>query len=208
MKTTHAFLPTQVFPNLSTLKGVPGTLLDEMKGRYATAIAKTNEIFERLETVDRNHSHPVFSDLRSLLTALPSSLATVKSYELFFRQFGGKGNTPTGLMADQIVKDFGSYTHFIDTFTSTAIASRGWAAVVYDLDLKRMMCVIGDTPEQLTVWNTAPIIVFEVTERGSAPGYGPDRTAYLQALIDHLDWRVIEANLERALALQQAQPTR
>jgi superoxide dismutase len=197
-------LDVRKFPNLTTIKGIPGSSLDAMQSRYVTAVEKTNEILFRMRGVDRHTAHPVFSEMRSLLTALPPALATVRTYEIFFSQFSGKSRSPEGLLPSQIARDFGSQEEFLEELTRTALCSRGWAAVVYDRDLQRLMCVIGDSPEQLMVWNTVPVLVLEVTERGSAPESSAGRPAYLTALLDHLDWRVIERNLEDALGMQPA----
>ena len=197
-------IEARVFPNLTGLKGMPALLVDEMKLRYLTAVSKTNEIFERLERVDYRNAHPVFSEIRSLLTALPQTLGTVKSYEMFFAQIGGSAGRPSAAVAEHIRRDFGSHEAFIEQLTATALSSRCWAAVVFDLDLRRLMCVMGDSPEQLTVWNTSPVIVLEVSGKGSAPSHEPNRTVHIQTLISLLDWRVVERNIEDALGLQSA----
>ena len=62
--------------------------------------------------------------------------------------------------------------------------------------------MLGDTPEKLTVWNVTPVIVMEVSEHSSSSEFGNDRIMYIHALLENLDWSVVQRNLENALALQ------
>lgn len=196
----YTHIEPRAFTHLAQVKAIPTPVLEDMKRRYTTAVARTNEILDRLREADRTASNTVFSDMRSLLGALPTTLATVKSYELFFSQLGSRPGVPArGVLADRIARDFGSHAQFLDEFVATALASRGWAAVAWDLDLQRLMCMIGDTPEQLTVWNNTPVIVVDVTERGLDTG--TERSTYVRTLVENLDWQVVERNLENALGL-------
>ena len=135
---------------------------------YRSSVNKANEILQRLQNVDCSTSNSIFSDLRVLKTSLQPIIASVKSYEIFFTHLGGDVKKPHKMLSERFVKDFGSYEAFVHELTSSAIASRGWVALAYDLDLKRLMVVIGDTPEQLTVWNNAPILVFEASATSAA----------------------------------------
>ena len=139
-----------------------------------------------------------------LKTSLQPIIASVKSYEIFFTHLGGDVKKPHKMLSERFVKDFGSYEAFVHELTSSAIASRGWVALAYDLDLKRLMVVIGDTPEQLTVWNNAPILVFEASATSAALEYEGDRRRYMMALLDCVDWSIAERNMEDAVGMQPA----
>jgi Fe-Mn family superoxide dismutase len=174
---------------------------------YRAWVSKASEILERLERVDRLGASPVFSDLRCLKLALMPALGAVKNYEIFFSHLGGEGGRPSGLLADLIRRDFGSYEGFLGDFKATAVASRGWAALTYDLNLERLLITLGDSAEDLTVWNQAPILVMEVSEQSSAADFGRsrlNRLRYVDALLGNLEWAAVELNLEEALALRPA----
>lgn len=203
MKTTLQ-LETHAFPNLRKLSAVPVRVLAQHEEHYKTSVSKANEILQRLHTVDKSTSNSIFSDVRMLKTSLQPIMASVKSYEIFFTHLGGDTRRPQKMLSERFVQDFGGYDAFVNELTSSAIASRGWVALSYDLDLKRLMVVIGDTPEQLTVWNNAPILVFEVSATSAALEFGGDRRRYITALLESVDWAIAERNLEDAIGLQPA----
>lgn len=203
MKTVFS-IPTREFPNLRNLKSLPTRLIAAHEENYRATVGKANEILQRLSTTERATAHPVFSDLRMLKTSLQPVMATVKSYEIFFTHLGGETRRPMKQLSEHIVRDFGNHDAFVSELTASAIASRGWVALSYDLDLKKLMVVVGDTPEQLTVWNNAPILVLEVSASSAALEFGGDRRRYVSALLEAVDWSIAERNLEDAIGLQPA----
>lgn len=201
---TNVPMDAKQFTNIRNLKGLPSRVLAIHEEHYRASVAKANEIMHKLTTADRTTVSPVYSELRSLKTALQPVLATVKSYEIFFTHLGGETRKPQKQVSEMFVRDFGGYDAFVNEITSSAIASRGWVALSYDLDLKHLMCVVGDTPEQLTVWNNAPILVLEVSASTAALEFGGDRRRYVSSLLECIDWSIAERNLEDALGMQPA----
>ncbi len=201
---TNVPMDAKQFTNIRNLKGLPSRVLAIHEEHYRASVAKANEIMHKLTTADRTTVSPVYSELRSLKTALQPVLATVKSYEIFFTHLGGETRKPQKQVSEMFTRDFGSYDSFVNELTSSAIASRGWVALSYDLDLKQLMCVVGDTPEQLTVWNNAPILVLEVSASTAALEFGGDRRRYVSSLLECIDWAIAERNLEDAIGLQPA----
>ena len=201
---TNVQLDAKPFTTIRSLKGMPSRVLATHEEHYRAAVARANEILQRLATADRTSVSPLYSELRSLKTALQPVLATVKSYEIFFTHLGGETRKPQRQLSEMLARDFGGYEAFVNELTATAIASRGWVALSYDLDLRRLLCVLGDTPEQLTVWNNAPILVLEVSASSAALEFGGDRRRYVASLLECVDWAVAERNLEDALGMQPA----
>lgn len=199
-------LDVRPFPMLHALKDLPGRTMEEHERLYQTYVRKTNEILAHLEVTDRESAHPIFSEYRSLKTDFMTTLGAVKSYEIFFSHLGGTGGHPSGVLAARIQKDFGSFAAWLADFRACAMASRGWAALAYDLDLDRLINVLGDLPEQMSVWNVQPVMVFEVSERTASIDFQRDRGRYLSALLANVDWARVGEHLEAALALR-ASPT-
>jgi len=203
MKTTLQ-LTIRNFPNLRNTMPLPLRTASHLQEQYRTAVMKANTILNRLAEADRSTAHPVFSDLRTLKTTLQPIMATVKSHEILLTHLGGETKRPQRMLAERFVQDFGGFEGFVHELTASAVASRGWVALSYDLDLQRLMVVIGDTPEQLTVWNNAPILVFEVSAATAALDFAGDRRRYVASLLESVDWAVAERNLEDAIGLQPA----
>lgn len=202
MNTTT--LQARSFPQLKEVRNLPARTLDILRQRYEGYVTKTNEIMKKLDTADRAGAHPVFSELRSLKSELPHALGAVKSYEIFFTHLGSKIPSATSALSEHVKRDFGTHDKFLAEIKATAMASRGWVAVGFDLDLRRLMVMMGDTPEDLTVWNTAPVMILDVSERACAADFGSDRMQYVDALLHNTNWTVVERNLEDALGLQPA----
>jgi len=192
------------FAVLNRLGTFPRPTLEEHEATYRGYVAKTNEMLDRLAHADRASAHPVFSDWRSIKSEIPIALAAVKSYEIFLEHMGGRGGAPKGALADQLRRDFGSFESFREELTATALASRGWVALVWDEDAAHLMTVLGDTPENLSVWRQQPVLVLEVSDRAASVDFARNRARYLTALLDNLDWDVIEHNFERAAGLAPA----
>lgn len=197
-------LQARTFPQLAELRELPPRTLEILQQRYREYVAKTNEILKKLAVVDHDAAHHVYSELRALKSELPHALGAVKSYEIFFAHLGGRIPTAESALSEQVKRDYGSHDAFLAEIKSTARASRGWVAVGYDPDLRKLMVLLGDTPEDLTVWNMAPVMVLDVSERACAADFGSDRGRYVDALLHNTDWTVVERNLDRALDLQPA----
>lgn len=200
----HTRVEARRFPNIGELKVISSTTMNELHQSYLKSVTRTNELFDNLAATHKDTAKTTMAELRSTMTELPEALAAVKSYELFFSHLGGSTRSPLTAVASQLRTDFGSHDAFLKAFKATALASQGWVALAYDLDLRRLVCLLGDTPEKLSVWNLAPVIVMEVSERSARPEFGQDRSRYIQALLDQLDWGAIERNLDDALGRQPA----
>ena len=201
---TKIHVEAKRFPHLGDIKGLPVNILKEHQQNYLRSVTQTNELFDRLAQMNAESGSPTLGNLRTAMTELPATLATVKSYELFLTHLGGSVRTPQTNLAQQIRKDFGSHEAFVKFFKTAALASPGWVALAYDLDLRRLLCLIGDTPEKLSVWNLAPVMLMEVSQRSVAVEFGQDRERYIQTIMDQIDWSVVERNLDDAGAQQPA----
>ncbi|MFM7232131.1 MAG: Fe-Mn family superoxide dismutase [bacterium] len=197
MRTMTRIEP-RVFPNLRRPMALSPFALAELERRYRIVVGKANEVLRLRATADRGTAHPVFSELRSIETALQPLLASAKAHSLMLAQLGGDSRAPRPLLAEQLARDFGGYDAFLAELGSCALASRGWVALVWDHDLARLRCVLGDEPERLSAWNDEPVLVFEVVDSTGSHEAGGDRRRLFATLLDSVDWDVAEDRLERA----------
>jgi superoxide dismutase len=197
MRTMNRIEP-RMFPNLRRPMALSPFALAELERRYRIVVGKANEVLRLRATADRGTAHPVYSELRSVETALQPLLASAKAHTLMLAQLGGDSRGPRPLLAERMAQDFGGYDAFVAELGACALASRGWVALVWDHDLARLRCVMGDEPEQLSVWNDEPVLVFEVVDSSSTHEAGGDRRRRFATLLDSVDWDVAEHRLERA----------
>ena len=95
-------LEAKTFSSIRELNGISARTMEEHYELYKGYIAKTNEIQQKLDTVDRASANQIFSDLRALRIDLSFAIGGVKNHDIYFSHLGGKGGAPTGKVADMI----------------------------------------------------------------------------------------------------------
>src|SRR5437762_8238235 len=102
-------LEARKFASIRELNGISARTMEEHYELYKGYIGKTNEIQEKLNTVDRAAANQIFSDLRGLRVDLSFAIGGVKNHEIYFGHLGGKGGNPGRRLTELIARDFPSY---------------------------------------------------------------------------------------------------
>ena len=195
-------LTPKTFASIRELNGISARTQEEHYELYKGYVGKTNEIQEKLAGVDRASANQIYSDLRSLRTDLSFATGGVKNHEIYFGHLGGKGGAPAGKVAELIARDFPSVDAFLTDFKASGLAARGWVWLAYDHDWNTLTTVTGDAQNTFPLWNATPILALDVYEHAYWIDYGRARAKYIEAFFNNLDWNAVNANLERALAMQ------
>ncbi len=194
-------LTAKTFASIRELNGISTRTMEEHYELYKGYIGKTNEIQEKLATVDRASANQIYSELRSLRVDLSFATGGVKNHEIYFAQLGGKGGTPGVKLTELIKRDFPSYDAWLADFKASGLAARGWVWLAYDHDWNTLTTVVGDAQNTFPLWNATPILALDVHEHAYWIDYGRARAKYIDAFFNNLDWSVVEQNLDRALAM-------
>ena len=195
-------LTPKTFPSIRELNGISQRTMEEHYELYKGYVAKTNEIQDKLGTVDRGSANQIFSDLRALRVDLSFAIGGVKNHEIYFGHLGGKGGAPTGKVAELIGRDFPSIDGWLQDFKASGLAARGWVWLAYDHDWNTLTTVVGDAQNTFPLWNATPVLALDVYEHAYWLDYGRARAKYIEAFFQNLDWGAVNANLEKALAMQ------
>ena len=195
-------LEARKFACIRELNGICARTMEEHYELYKGYVAKTNEIQDKLNAVDRGTANQIYSDLRALRIDLSFATGWVKNHETYFGHLGGKGGTPDGRLMEMIKRDFPSYDAWLADFKASGLAARGWVWLAYDHDWNTLTTVIGDAQNTFPLWNATPILALDVYEHAYWIDYGRARAKYIEAFFNSLDWSVVGQNLERALAMQ------
>ena len=195
-------LEAKKFASIRELNGICARTMEEHYELYKGYVAKTNEIQEKLNAVDRGTANQIYSDLRALRIDLSFATGGVKNHETYFGHLGGKGGAATGRVLEMIKRDFPSYDAWLADFKASGLAARGWVWLAYDHDWGTLTTVIGDAQNTFPLWNATPILALDVYEHAYWIDYGRARAKYIEAFFNNLDWNVVEQNLEKALAMQ------
>ena len=195
-------LEAKKYASIRELNGISARTMEEHYELYKGYVAKTNEIQEKLYSVDRSTANQVYSDLRALRVELSFATGGVKNHETYFGHLGGKGGTPAGRVMEMIRRDYPSYDAWLADFKASGLAARGWVWLAYDHDFNCLTTTVGDAQNTFPLWNATPILALDVYEHAYWIDYGRARAKYIEAFFNNLDWRVVEQNLEKALAMQ------
>lgn len=161
---------------------------------YAGYVTKRNEIEKELNSVDRAKANANYSAFRELKMEETWNGNGQILHEVYWDTMGGDGKANDSLdVVKKIKEDFGSVDAWKADFIATGKSGRGW--VVLSLDLLtdgKTRNFLYDVHNQGGMVGSMPLISADVFEHAYYHKFGPDRPAYLQALVDNIDWAKVE----------------
>jgi Fe-Mn family superoxide dismutase len=172
---------------------------------YAGYVNKRNEIEKELKTVDKSKANVNYSAIRSLKQEETWNANGQILHEIYWSTMGGDGKISDSMdIAKKIKEDFGSFDGFKAEFLAVGKSGRGWAVLVYDLFTDgKLRCVMYDFHNQGGIAGSLPVVAIDVFEHAYYHKYGPDRGAYLAALLNNIDWSKADAKYKRYSAYKQ-----
>jgi len=186
------------------LKGISDQQLEyHFETHYKGYVGKINEIWEKMQTVDRSKANQNFSDYRALKVEESFNYMGVVLHELYFENIkDGKGTILTAKLMEHLNKNFGSFDKWKEDFKACGIALRGWAVLVYDLTSGRLINNGLDAHNVYGLLNTIPLLVLDVYEHAYYTDQGPKRPLYIDAFFENVNWSVVDKRLEAAVKAQ------
>jgi superoxide dismutase, Fe-Mn family len=145
-----------------------------------------------------------FSKIAALERALSFHVSGHVLHTLFWQNLAPKaGGEPTGVLAEQIKQDFGSFQGLRAQLTNAAmtIMGSGWAALTWEPVSKRLLTVqIQDHQSQITQGGI-PLLVLDAWEHAFYLQYGPDKKSFFEAVWNVWNWQDVAQRFEAARAL-------
>jgi Fe-Mn family superoxide dismutase len=187
------------FNSIQELNGISERTMAEHYKLYEGYVKKWNEIVGKLQEANLETANQIYSDFRGLSVEMTFALAGIKNHEVYFSHLGGDGGEPSGQLGDQITKDFGSFEQFKKIMTAAGLSARGWAWLIYDHDLKRLLVTVGDSQNTYVAWNAIPLLALDVYEHAYYIDYGTKRADYITTFFSNIDWSVVEQRFEEAV---------
>ncbi len=181
------------------LQGISKKTMEGHFKLYQGYVKKSNEILEKLESVDRDptKANQVYSDIRELKLEYSFAVGGVKNHEVYFGHLGGDGSAPTGRVADLINRDFGSFDNFKADMKATGMAARGWVWLAYDWATGKLFNYLGDAQNAYPIWDCQVLVALDTYEHAYWGDYGTARADYIDAFFANLDWSVVEKAAEQ-----------
>jgi Fe-Mn family superoxide dismutase len=112
----------------------------------------------------------------------------------------GGGGEPSGALAEQIVKDFGSFDAFKAHFSaaSGAVEGSGWGVLVWQPQGQQLVILTAEKHQNLTQWGVVPLLVLDVWEHAYYLKYQNRRGEFIQAWWNVVNWGDVAARLAAA----------
>lgn len=102
----------------------------------------------------------------------------------------GGGGEPTGALAEQINKDFGSFEKFKAHYgaAAKAVEGSGWALLVWEPNAGQLEVLTAEKHQNLTQWGVVPLLVIDVWEHAYYLKYQNNRGAYVDNFWNIVNW--------------------
>jgi Fe-Mn family superoxide dismutase len=133
--------------------------------------------------------------VRRAMGGILNNAGQILNHNLYFEQFAGKPakTEPTGPLAEAIVRDFGSFNAFKETFqkSGATLFGSGWVWLSADKEGKLVISQEGNAANPIQR-GLKPLLTFDVWEHAYYLDYQNRRPDHLAALWQIVDWDVIE----------------
>ncbi len=175
------------FSYLIGMKGFSDKMLKMHFSLYAGYVKNTNLILNDLQKSDGY----VFGALKR---RLGWEMDGMLLHEYYFENLGGKTPIdPDSGLYKQLKQDFGSYDSWEKDFKATAlIRGIGWVVLYQDRQNGTLYNMWINEHDLGHLTNAQPVLVMDVWEHAYMPDYGIDRSAYVNAFFDNINWGVVQ----------------
>ncbi|MBO8163779.1 MAG: superoxide dismutase [Brevibacillus sp.] len=114
------------------------------------------------------------------------------------------GGGPNGELAEQIIRDFGSFDSFKRHFSMAAekVEGGGWALLVWSPRAQRTTILQGEKHQNLTQWESIPLLVLDVWEHAYFLKYQNRRGEYIDAWWNVVNWPHVQDRYLQARRLR------
>ncbi len=201
-------LPPLPYDKTALEPHISARTLEFHHGKHHQAyVTKTNELIAGTELEGKPLEDIIASAWEKKNQPLFNNAAQVWNHTFFWHSMKpAGGGKPTGALAAQIEKDFGSIEKFAEEFKNAGIGQfgSGWAWLVADKSGKLSVTKTPNAELPLVTGNT-PILTCDVWEHAYYLDYQNRRPDFLQTFLDKLvNWEFAASNYDAAAAKKAA----
>jgi Fe-Mn family superoxide dismutase len=202
MRQTIAAIPIRPW----MLNGISERMLvSHYENDYGCAVRTLNEIREDLAGLDLATARAY--RVRALKREEHAAMGSVALHELYFGNLGGDGRM-TNSMSTALAEHFGSVDAWRKEFVASARALKGgsgWVLLSYSRRDRRLYNQISLDHAGVLV-DGAPILALDMYEHAYHMDFGANVTAYIDAFMRNVDWKVVGARLAEAMGAAVPSP--
>jgi Fe-Mn family superoxide dismutase len=120
-------------------------------------------------------------------------------HELYFAGMKADAQPPKESLSEALARRFGSLDRWRADLEMCALAANGWAMLAAHPLNGRLYHVVSDAHDVGPLWLARPLVLIDMFEHAYYVDYRNDKTAYVKAWFDRIDWAEAERRW-RALA--------
>jgi Fe-Mn family superoxide dismutase len=201
--------PIEVLPPLGVAKrftrlenGIEGLSAHQIQAHlklYEGYVKKHQSIVDALKQFSPEALDGVnatYHPFRELLIEESFALNGVLLHEAYFENLSPVPQAISASLQSKLIKAFGSLEAFKVQCLAAAKSMRGWAILAYHPRYQSLNFYGLDTHNTYAPMGALPVLVLDVYEHAYLLDYGTDRSRYLDALWQQIDWSVVEARLD------------
>lgn len=168
---------------------------DKHHNAYVTAL---NEAEEKLAKAQEAGD---FAAIRALCNAIAFNYSGHLLHSLFWTNMSPDGGgEPSGVLAEQIAKDFKSFDTFKAQFlaASNAVQGSGWGILAWQPLGQKLVVLQTEKHQNEAQWGVTPLLVLDVWEHAYYLQYQNRRPDFTKGFFDVVNWDDVAQRLEMA----------
>ena len=170
---------------------------DKHHAGYVTGL---NEAEDKLKKAQQAGD---FASVRALCDAIAFNYSGHLLHSLFWTSMSPKGGgKPSGPLADQVAKDFGSFDTFQSQFLAAAnsVQGSGWGVLAWQPLGEQLVILQAEKHQNLAQWGVTPILVLDVWEHAYYLQYQNRRTEFTAKFMEAVNWEGTAQRLAKTRA--------
>jgi Fe-Mn family superoxide dismutase len=163
---------------------------------HAGYVRGLNETLEKLEAARKANDYSAIQHLSRQLAFHGSGHVL---HTLFWHSMSpGTPEMPTAL-ADAMTRSFGSVQGAQHQFVGAtkAVEASGWGVLAYEPIADQLLILQCEKHQNLTMWNTVPLLVCDVWEHAYYLQYQNNRASWVDNFMKLANWPFVAARLEQ-----------
>lgn len=189
-------LPPLPFPP-DALQGISATTLEIHHGRHHRAyVDKLNSLVQGPPWRGR----PLDEVVKNADGALFNNAAQAWNHAFYWNCLSPKrGLSPSPLLLQALVRDFGSFQDFMERFRAAALAKfgSGWTWLALNAE-GRLVIENSDDADTPLRHGRHPLLTCDVWEHAYYLDFQNERAKYVQAFVEQINWEFVDRNFAGA----------
>lgn len=169
---------------------------DEHYKGYLKGLKDAKTRFEKAAMDESNHNG---SDYRAAMCDYAFNYNGVLLHETYFQCLGSK-EMGSGVIRE-VSKTYGSKDKFLKHLKASLMAARGWVTLCFNHDWELRLSIVDFHGGEGGILG-CPTLALDVWEHAYYVDFKSDKSAYVDRMIEDINWEFVEEHVEKLLTLK------